>query len=101
KTKAGTVDPALADPAQPPYSPGIGQGVCDFRQVCGLVDNGETVSFFCEGNPVLLSLTGDVLVAIQHDLRSEWRMAGKLERDMPPVGIHDMEGIVVDECSEE
>ena len=42
KTKAGTVDPALADLAQPPYSPGIGQGVCDFRQV-KLVDRSDAV----------------------------------------------------------
>jgi len=51
KTEAGTVDPALADLTQTPYSPGIGQGVCDLRQVCGLINNGETVSFFCEGMP--------------------------------------------------
>jgi len=99
KTEAGTIDPALADLTQPPYSPGIGQGVCDFRQVCGLVNDGETVSFFCEGNPLFLCLAGDVFMAIQHDLCSERGMAGQLKSDMSPVGIHDVEGIVIDESS--
>jgi hypothetical protein len=36
EAKAGSVDPALADPAQTPYSPLLGQGVCDPRQGGGL-----------------------------------------------------------------
>src|SRR5258707_11539558 len=30
------VNPTLADLAQPPYSPVLGQGVCDLRQTCGV-----------------------------------------------------------------
>src|SRR6516162_5895036 len=34
------VYPTLADLAQPPYSPGLGQGLCDLRQTCGVRDSG-------------------------------------------------------------
>jgi len=61
----------LADPTQAPYSPSSGQGVCDLRQVCGLVDDGETISFFCELNLLLSSLAGYVFMTVQHDLRAE------------------------------
>ncbi len=30
------VNPTLADLAQSPYSPVLGQGVCDLRQTCGV-----------------------------------------------------------------
>src|SRR5580700_8459293 len=32
------VNPTLADLAQSPYSPGLGQGVCDLGQTCGVRD---------------------------------------------------------------
>src|ERR1700756_1671748 len=40
------VDPTLADPAQSPYSPMLGQGVCDLRQARGVGDACKAVSFF-------------------------------------------------------
>ena len=55
KTEAGTVDPALADLTQAPYSPRIGQGLCDFGQVCGLADDSETVSLLCKVDGSLLA----------------------------------------------
>src|SRR5437867_912270 len=38
-------------------------------------------------------------MTIQHNLRSEGRIASHLESDVPPVGIHHVEGIVIDEGS--
>lgn len=36
ETQTGAIDPALADLAQTPYSPGLGRGVCELRQICAL-----------------------------------------------------------------
>src|SRR5439155_21149809 len=35
------VNPTLADLAQSPYSPVVGQGVCDLRQTCGIRDSSK------------------------------------------------------------
>src|SRR5437660_6776439 len=43
------VNPTLADLAQSPYSPLLGQGLCDLRQVCGVRDSSKAVSFLGEG----------------------------------------------------
>src|SRR2546427_6813916 len=44
------VYPTLADLAQSPYSPGLGQGVCDLRQTGGVGDSRKAVSFLGEGD---------------------------------------------------
>src|SRR2546426_121139 len=75
KTETGAVDPSLAALTQSPYRPGLGQGVCDFCQLGGLGDEGETFSPLCEGDPGLTALAGHILMAIQNDLRTERRMA--------------------------
>lgn len=51
------------------------------------------------GIPAFWLWQGHVFMAIQNDLRTERRMAGHLDGDVPPVGIYDMEGIVVNEDS--
>ena len=38
EAQAGRIDPTLADLAQAPYSPWLGQGLCDSRQACGVRD---------------------------------------------------------------
>src|SRR3979490_1445648 len=35
------VNPTLADLAQSPYNPVLGQGVCDLRQTCGVRDSSK------------------------------------------------------------
>src|SRR6266436_3416181 len=54
------VNPALADLAQAPYSPGFGQGVCDLRQVCGPGNDGETVALLGKADTGLPRLAGHV-----------------------------------------
>src|SRR6516225_9929833 len=58
ETQTGAIDPALADLAQTPYSPSLGQGVCELRQICGLRNNSETVSLLCKADADLASLAG-------------------------------------------
>src|SRR5574341_536153 len=53
EAEAGAVDPTLADLAQVPYSPRVGQGVCNLGQVCGLGNDGKTVALLGEGDPIL------------------------------------------------
>src|SRR5215831_6093475 len=57
------VNPTLADLVQPPYSPMLGQGVCDLRQACGVGDACKAVSFFGEDGTRLARLAGHVFVA--------------------------------------
>jgi hypothetical protein len=97
ETQTGTVDPALADLAQTPYSPGFGQGVCDLHQICGLRNNGETVSLLCKGDAGLPSLAGHVLMTIEENLGPERRMARHLDGQVAPVRVHDVKGIVTNE----
>ena len=47
------VNPTLADLAQSPYSPMVGQGVCDLRQTRGVRDSSKAVSFLGEDMPAL------------------------------------------------
>ena len=95
KAQAGAIDPTLADLVQPPYSPGLGQGICDLRQACGVGDMSKTVSFLRKANSCPVRLTGYVLVPVQDDLRGEGGMPADLDGDMAPFRIQDMKGIVV------
>ena len=38
-------------------------------------------------------------MTVQHDLRAERWMPRHLDRDVSPIGINDVERIVIDECS--
>src|ERR1700719_2843887 len=73
------VNPTLADLAQSPYSPGLGQGVCDLGQTCGVRDSRKAVSLLGEGDASLARLTGNVLVAVQDHLGGEGRMPADLD----------------------
>src|SRR5450759_3088220 len=82
--------------AQAPYSPGLGQGVCDLSQAFGFIHPREAVAFLREADAAGLGLAGDVLVAVEDDLRSERRMTAHLDRQVSPGRVHDVEGVVVD-----
>jgi hypothetical protein len=56
------VDPTLADLAQPPYSPVLGQAVCDLCQACGVGDTGKAISPLGEEDAGPARLAGDVFV---------------------------------------
>src|SRR5258706_15764372 len=62
------VNPTLADLAQSPYSPVLGQGLCDLRQAGGVRDSSKTVSLLGEGDSRLACLAGNVLMAVQDQL---------------------------------
>src|SRR6201997_871476 len=87
------VYPTLADLAQPPYSPVLGQGLCDLRQTCGVRDSGKAVSFLGEGDGRLARLAGNVRVAVQDHLGGEGRMPADLDGQMAPVGVEDVKRI--------
>jgi hypothetical protein len=55
----------------------------------------ETISLFRKSNFLFFSLTGHVLVTVQHYLRPEGWMPTHLYRDMAPVRIENMKVIVV------
>src|SRR5436853_3663791 len=89
------MNPTLAGLIQPPYSPLLGQGVCDLRQARGVRDMSKTISFFCKVNPGFARPTGHVFVTVQDHLGGERRMSADLDGDMSPLGIEDMKRVVV------
>ena len=97
EAQAGGVDPPVADLAQAPYSPRLGQGVCDLRQALRVGDRGEAVALFSKTDLLPLRLAGDELVPAPNHLSTERRMPGHLDRQVAPVGVHDVERVVVDE----
>src|SRR6266403_1628147 len=90
------VNPTLADLAQSPYSPVLGQGVCDLRQTCGVRDRRKAVSFPGEGDARLARLAGNVFMTVQDHLGREGRMPANLDGQMAPVRIEDVKRVVVD-----
>src|ERR1700751_5775019 len=86
----------LADLAQSPYSPVFGQGVCDLRQACGVGDRRKAVPFLGKDDARFARLAGNVLMTVQDHLGGEGRMPTDLDRQMAPVAITDVKGIVVD-----
>src|ERR1700730_15954830 len=90
------VNPTLADLAQSPYSPVLGQGACDLRQTRGVRDCRKAVSFLGEGDARLARLAGNVLVAVQDYLGGEGRMPADLDGQMAPLRVEDVKRIVVD-----
>ncbi len=59
-------------------------------------DAGETVAVLGEVDPRLPRLAGHVLVAVEDDLRPKGRVPGHLDREMPPLLVQDVEGVMVD-----
>ena len=57
---------------------------------------GKAVALLGESNSCLTCLAGDILVAVQHDLRGERRMAAYFDGDVSPLGVQNVKGIVVD-----
>ena len=90
------INTTLADLAQPPYSPVLGQGVCDLRQACGVGDGGKAVSFLGKADAGLARLTRDIFVAIQDDLGGKRRMTADLDGQMSPIRIDNVKRVVVD-----
>ena len=95
KAQAGGINPTLADLVQSPYSPSFGQDVCDLRQACGVGNMSKTVAFFRKANSCLSRLASYVLVPVQDHLHGKRRMPTDLDRDVAPLGIEDMKGVVI------
>lgn len=57
---------------------------------------GKAVSLLAESDSCLACLAGDILVAVQHYLRGERRMAAYFDGDVSPLGVQNVKGIVVD-----
>src|SRR5215831_14718616 len=71
KTKAGGIDPTLADLLQEPSSVPRTQGVCHFLQAWSIAGVSETIPFFGELDWLALlslGLAGHVFVSIQNHL---------------------------------
>src|SRR5689334_9996130 len=91
EAQAGGINPTLADLTQPPYSPLLGQGVCDLRQARGVRDMSKTISFLCKADAGFECLAGHVLMTVQDHLGWERWMPADLDGDVAPLGIENME----------
>jgi hypothetical protein len=77
---------AVLDLAQKPYGPGSGQGVCDLSEALGVAGLGEAVALLRDDDARSARCGRDVLVAVEHHLRAERRVAADLDRHMPHIG---------------
>ena len=77
----------------------MGQGVCDLSQPFGVADLCEAVALLRVADPRRVRCGRDVLVAVEHHLRTERRVAADLDRHMPPGRVDDVKRVVVDELS--
>ena len=93
--QAGGVDPPVDDLAQPPCSRILRQGVCDLSQASRIRGSGKTVALLGEADALALRADRHILVPVQQDLRAERRMPGHLDRQVPPLGVHDVEAVVI------
>ena len=89
------VKPTLTDLPQAPYSVWRTQGVCDKLQAGSVGKLRETVVLLAETNLLLRCLRSHVLVPVEHDHCRERRMATHANRHMTPLGVPDVERVVV------
>jgi hypothetical protein len=99
EAQACGVNPPITDLGQSPCRRGLRQGVCDPRQAGGVGDASEAIALLTEPDPGRSCGGRDVLVAVEDDLRPERRVPGHLDRQMSPLGVPDVERVVVDEGS--
>src|SRR5208337_1728591 len=95
KTQAGAVNTPLTDLKQSPYSPLLGQGLCDLCEAGCVANCSKTVAVLDEPDARLAGLAGDVFMAIQDHLGGERRMPADLDGDMPPITVENVERVVV------
>ena len=57
----------------------------------------SAVPLLRETDPGRVRLARDVLMAVEDHLRAERRVPGHLDRQVPPLRVHDVERVVVDE----
>ena len=78
EAQARGVDPPVAGLAQPPYSRGLRQGLCDLGQAARIRDLGKAVPLLGEPDPGRMSLARDVLMPAMtiSSLRAVCRAAG-------------------------
>jgi hypothetical protein len=80
KAETGGINPTLTELAQTPCSLVLRQGICDLRQLRGIVDCSKAVVLFSEADSGFLRLTSHVFVTVQHYLRPERRMTAHFDR---------------------
>jgi hypothetical protein len=97
ETQAGGVDPAVCNLAQAPYRLGVGQGICDQRQVFWTTQMCEAVALLAEGDVRFPCSVSNVLMTVEDDLCPKRLMARHLDNDVAPLRIHDVERVIVDE----
>ena len=94
--QAGGVDPPVNDLAQPPCSRILRQGVCDLSQAGRIRGSGKAVALLDKADPGHLGRDRHILVAVEDHLRAEGRVPGHLDHQVPPLGVHDVEAVVID-----
>jgi hypothetical protein len=97
EAQAGGVDPPITHLGQAPYRRGLRQGVCDLGQGGGVGDASEAVALLDVSDAARAGGGGDVLVAVEDDLGAKGWMPGHFDRQVSPLRVHDVEGVVVDE----
>jgi hypothetical protein len=90
------VDPTLTGSNQTPYRARSSHGICDPGQACGVGDLGKTIVFFGKRNLALPGLASHILMSIEDNLSGKGRMGTEFDRQVPPLRVQNMEGIMID-----
>src|SRR3990170_2582130 len=90
------VNPTLTGSNQAPYRARSSHGICDPRQACGVRDLGKTVVFLGKKDLAPPCLTSHILMSIEDNLSGKGGMGTELDRQVPPLRIQNMKGIMVD-----
>ena len=90
------VNPTLTGSYQAPYRARSSHGICDPGQACGGRDLGKTIVFLGKWNLSRAGLTRDILMPIEDNLSGKGGMGTEFDRQVAPLRIQDVEGIVLD-----
>ena len=90
------VYPTVTDLGKSPYGVLVAQGLCELIQGLERATH-EAVTLLADGDSLPAGLALDPFVTVEHDLNPEGRMATHLDGDVAPVGINEMEVVMINE----
>src|SRR5437867_6230503 len=96
KTQTRGIEPTVTNLGQPPYSVRCTQGLCDLIQGLEIGPARKTVALLLYRQAPFTSLAFDPFVTVGNHLRPKRRIATYPNRDMPPLGIHQVNMVMID-----
>ncbi len=96
ETQTRGIEPTVTNLGQPPYSVRCTQGLCDLIQGLEIGPSRKTVALLLYRQAPFTSLAFDPFMTVGNHLRPKRRIATDPNRDMSPVGIHQVNMVMID-----